>query len=103
MKASLKKHFERWRKNNSGETFFLWEQGTYTFEQIRRKENYDYLFFLGISPFTAHAWIISKTDALNVATKQHGEDTKWLQIDPNDNERWQGEFKNRVGILEICL
>ena len=75
---------------------FLWEQGTYTFEQIRRKENYDYLFFLGISPFTAHAWIISKTDALNVATKQHGEDTKWLQIDPNDNERWQGEFKKQM-------
>ena len=43
--------------------------------------------------------IISKTDALNVATKQHGEDTKWLQIDPNDNERWQGEFKKQSGHL----
>jgi hypothetical protein len=38
----------------------LWESGVYTFQQIR-DQNYEYALFLGISPFSAHCWFVSKT------------------------------------------
>jgi len=37
----------------------LWASGVYTFQQIR-DQNYSYLICLGLPPFDAHCWVISK-------------------------------------------
>ena len=37
----------------------LWESGSYTFQQIR-EQRYEHLICLGISPFNAHCWVLSK-------------------------------------------
>lgn len=68
----------------------LWAVGRYKFQQIR-DQNYDYVVCLGISPSTAHAWILSKHVLLqhvigNKEFSQHrgrrGSDTYWLNVDP---------------------
>lgn len=38
----------------------LWKAGFYKFQQIR-DQNYEYLVCLGVSPFDAHCWVISKS------------------------------------------
>jgi hypothetical protein len=37
----------------------LWQSGIYKFQQIR-DQNYEYSVCLGVSPFEAHCWVISK-------------------------------------------
>jgi hypothetical protein len=37
----------------------LWKSGIYKFQQIR-DQNYEFAICLGISPFDAHCWVISK-------------------------------------------
>ncbi len=64
----------------------LWESGAYTFQQIR-DQNYECAICLGVSPFDAHCWVISK-DVLRQHvvghTPQHkgrgGTDTFWLSF-----------------------
>jgi hypothetical protein len=70
----------------------LWAGGTYTFQQIR-DQNYDYAVCLGISPFTAHCWVIPKQVLLNRLPPQHtgaaGRDTRWLQgLNPDAPPAW---------------
>lgn len=69
----------------------LWANGSYKFQQIR-DQSYDYLICLGISPFSAHAWILTKKVILKSIIhhpehSQHrgrqGSDTYWLQVLPN--------------------
>jgi hypothetical protein len=64
----------------------LWENGSYTFQQIR-DQNYEYVICLGVSPFDAHCWVVSKAVLrLHVLghTPQHagkaGTDTFWLSF-----------------------
>ncbi|MDA8399734.1 MAG: hypothetical protein M0008_06755 [Actinomycetota bacterium] len=38
----------------------LWQSGVYKFQQIRDQE-YDYLLYLGVPPFDAHAWLLPKS------------------------------------------
>jgi len=64
----------------------LWESGVYTFQQIR-DQNYDYAILLGLSPFDAHCWVVSKDQLRMHAighTPQHagkaGTDTFWLSF-----------------------
>jgi hypothetical protein len=64
----------------------LWESGVYKFQQLR-EQDYDAAVCLGISPFDAHCWVISK-DILRSHvighTPQHtgagGTDTFWLSF-----------------------
>lgn len=35
----------------------LWEQGDYVFQQLRNQD-YEYALLLGVSPLTAHAWLV---------------------------------------------
>lgn len=64
----------------------LWESGVYQFQQIR-EQDYEYCICLGVSPFDAHCWVISK-DLLRTHvighTPQHkgkqGTDTFWLSF-----------------------
>lgn len=89
----------------------LWEAGIYNFQQIR-DQDYEALLCLGLSPHSAHAWVLRK----DVVTKfwsdirryeegaiqnypcpglsrQHGGqkgegNTLWLQVDPNNPQDW---------------
>jgi hypothetical protein len=72
----------------------LWESGVYTFQQFR-DQNYEYAVCLGISPFDAHCWAISKTllrEHVIGHTPQHagskGTDTFWLSFEPSDPPAW---------------
>ncbi len=73
----------------------LWENGTYTFQQIR-EQTYDVLFCLGISPFDAHAWVIPKAvlrEHVIGMTGQHtgaaGQETAWMKdVDPSNPPSW---------------
>ncbi|NUQ70043.1 MAG: hypothetical protein HUU17_04410 [Chthonomonadales bacterium] len=71
-----------------------WKTGIYMFQQIR-DQDYDYAVCLGISPFDAHCWVLSK-DVLRRhvigKTPQHkgkaGSDTFWLTVDPDNPHEW---------------
>lgn len=58
----------------------FWGKGFYKFQQLR-KDGYDYVICLGISPFNAHCWVIKKEYALEHAKKQHATEY-WVTIDP---------------------
>ena len=72
----------------------LWEGGFYKFQQIR-DQNYEYTICLGISPFDAHCWVISKRilkehviGHLGQHTGSTGRDTAWFPVYPLDQEEW---------------
>jgi hypothetical protein len=72
----------------------LWESGVYKFQQIR-DQNYDFVLCLGVSPFNAHCWVISKgtlREHVIGHTPQHrgkrGTDTFWLSFKPSDPPGW---------------
>ncbi|MGD8455399.1 MAG: hypothetical protein PVF83_03355 [Anaerolineales bacterium] len=72
----------------------LWESGIYKFQQIR-DQDYEYIVCLGISPFAAHCWVISKEILRkNVIghTPQHtgarGTETFWFSVNPNNPPEW---------------
>jgi hypothetical protein len=73
----------------------LWEQGTYTFQQIR-DQDYDYVICLGISPDEVHCWVLPKGIIRKFATPQHagkkGTDTLWLQINPQSPQMGLNEY-----------
>jgi hypothetical protein len=73
----------------------LWRNGKYTFQQIR-DQNYEFIVALGVSPNTAHCWVIPKDDAWNNADKQHGgqrgSDTRWIRIDPKNPPDWLKKY-----------
>lgn len=87
----------------------LWKNGTYVFQQFRNQE-YDLVICLGVSPFDAHCWVISKTLALQHVighTGQHGGqdaiDTAWLHIKPGAPQAWLaplgGKLANAYKVL----
>jgi len=72
----------------------LWKAGGYKFQQFRN-QNYQIAICLGISPFEAHCWCITKeTLMMHVIghTPQHGgksgSDTAWLHVDPATPYQW---------------
>lgn len=75
----------------------LWKNGLYRFQQIR-DQNYDAVICLGVSPFSAHCWILSKSDVMEnwgVAGRlprqhggQRGRDTVWLTVNPANVPVW---------------
>jgi hypothetical protein len=73
----------------------LWKSGGYTFQQLR-DQDYKYLFFLGLSPSTVHAWFIPKHVAWSHSVSQHGgkegTDTRWLSFPADAPSRWLEEF-----------
>jgi len=72
----------------------LWASGVHKFQQIR-DQNYDYLICLGITPFDARSWVMSK-DVLREHvighTPQHtgagGTDTFWISVPRDDPPQW---------------
>lgn len=69
----------------------LWEKGEYVFQQFR-KQNYEYALCLGISPRTAHCWIVPKSELFRHLAPQHtgkeGSETFWLRVKPHDPPDW---------------
>ncbi len=72
----------------------LWQSGGYKFQQIRDQE-YDYLICLGISPFDAHCWILSKAvlyqyviGHMGQHTGAEGRDTAWLGFQASSPPSW---------------
>ena len=72
----------------------LWRSGVYTFQQFR-EQNYEYSICLGMSPFSAHCWVISKSLLRRHVighTPQHmgrrGSDTAWLSFPASDPPSW---------------
>jgi hypothetical protein len=69
----------------------LWASDVYVFQQFRDQE-YEHAFCLGLSPFTAHAWLVPKQVILDHAPAQHGgraaRDTHWLHLRPAEPPGW---------------
>ena len=75
----------------------LWKSGVYKFQQLRDQNN-EYAICIGLSPFSAQCWVISK-DVLRQHvighTPQHtgkgGTDTFWLSFPADEPPRWLAE------------
>ncbi len=72
----------------------LWKAGWYVFQQFRNQD-YEMALCLGVSPFDAHCWVISKAileEHVIGHTPQHGgkagTDTAWLRVDPGNVPPW---------------
>jgi hypothetical protein len=72
----------------------LWKSGEYTFQQIR-DQDYEYAICLGISPYEAHCWVVSKKILrLNVIghlgqhTGMRGKETAWFSLNPERPPKW---------------
>lgn len=72
----------------------LWENGIYKFQQIR-DQNYEYAVCLGISPFEARCWVISKKilrkyviGHLGQHTGSGGQETAWFTVNPQSPPDW---------------
>lgn len=88
----------------------LWASGAYTFQQIRN-QNYEFAICLGISPFDAHCWVISKSILRAHVighTPQHagkrGTDTFWLSFAATNPPNWLrpcgGRLSDAYRVLE---
>lgn len=80
----------------------LWEGGNYTFQQLR-DQNYEFAFFLGLSPFAAHGWFVSKMVLRQHVighTPQHagktGSDTFWISFPANNPPNWLAPFGGSI-------
>ena len=88
----------------------LWENGFYKFQQIR-DQNYEYSVCLGISPFDAHCWVISKKVLKKIVighlgqhTGSRGQETAWFSVYPLNPPEWiipyGGTLENAFGVLK---
>lgn len=88
----------------------LWATGVYKFQQLRDQE-YDFAICIGISPFDAHCWVISKEILHRHVighTPQHtgrgGTDTFWLSFEVTKPPKWLepcgGRLADAYGILK---
>ena len=75
----------------------LWANGRYKFQQLR-DQRYDFVVCLGVSPFTAHSWVIPKEDVIRLWKVEHkirsqhggekGTDTAWIDVQPDVPPDW---------------
>ncbi len=72
----------------------LWKEGTYTFQQIR-DQKYEYCICLGISPFQAHCWVVSKKILMQHVIGHMGQhtgsgahETAWFGVRPESPPDW---------------
>jgi len=79
----------------------LWRNGRYCFQQFRN-QRYDLAICLGISPFDAHCWVLTKEVVIEkvMVHPQHGgragSDTAWLHVDPSQVEPWLADCGGRL-------
>ena len=84
----------------------LWKTGSYVFQQLR-DQRYDIVICLGISPFDAHCWMLTKNEVMGAwrhgrISSQHGgsrgRDTAWLQVKPASPPAWLEAFGGSPGV-----
>ena len=86
----------------------LSEDGIYTFEQIRNNGS-EFLFCLGVSPDTAHAWVFPMNECFEEFTHQHASESRWMHIRPSDRPEWINpknppeQMRNQSGKLDDAL
>lgn len=81
----------------------LWtKNGHYKFQQIRN-QHYDFLLFLGLSPNSAHCWLVPKEevyDGREGVSHQHagkaGSDTLWLTFPATKPPTWLKGFGGTI-------
>lgn len=91
-----------------------WASGVYKFQQIR-DQNYHVLVCLGVSPFEASMWVLSKNEMMSQLTNgavglsgQHGgasaADTAWLSFPASSPPEWLASRggKLRVGVAALA-
>ena len=74
-------------------TSFEGKNGVWFFQQIRESHNYDFLFWLGISPHDLKCFVIHSSEINDLIcsedlTEQHGKNRFWCIIDVNDKPDW---------------
>jgi hypothetical protein len=76
----------------------LWKAGIYKFQQIR-DQNYEYSVCLGISPFDAHCWVVSKVILKKYVIGQMGQhtgsgslETAWISVIPQNPPEWLAPY-----------
>jgi len=81
----------------------LWASGVYTFQQIR-DQRYDYLICLGLAPYDARSWLVSKAllkQHVIGHTPQHrgaaGRDTFWLSFRAPEPPSWLSRCGGTLG------
>ena len=76
---------------------FLWAGGYFKFQQIRPKQDYDYVLCVGISDDVVYIWNIPKDVIMSHATPQHGgqagKDILWLQVDIKSIPSWLDVYR----------
>lgn len=87
----------------------LWKTGIYKFQQIR-DQNYEYSICLGISPYEAHCWIISKAilrknviGHLGQHTGANSQETAWFTVNPKKPPEWIGQCGGSLERASIVL
>jgi hypothetical protein len=87
----------------------LWKTGVYKFQQIR-DQDYDYCFCLGVSPFDAHAWLLSKATLyehvighMGQHTGAAGTDTAWLSVEAAAPLDWLAASGGRLADVHRLL
>lgn len=90
----------------------LWKGGFYKFQQLR-DQNYEFAVCLGVSPFSAHCWVIPKTTILgewgagNGLQSQHGgsagKDTAWLSVTPGRVPPWLNSCGGLLSDAAKCI
>lgn len=91
----------------------LWENGGYKFQQLR-DQRYDLVICLGVSPFSAHCWIVPKEDIIRlwkiehkIASQhggQYGVDTAWIDVRPENPPEWLERYGGSLAdaIARLC-
>ena len=72
----------------------LWKARIYKFQQLR-DQNYEYSILLGVSPFEAHCWVVSKKilkkyviGHMGQHTGSAGQETAWITVNPQSPPDW---------------
>ncbi len=86
-----------------------WKSGKYTFQQLR-DQDYEIVICLGLSPFDAHCWVLTKDTVMqkwraeDAVRTQHGgrtgSDTAWFKVDPLNAPTW---LRSRGGSLSAAF
>lgn len=90
-------------------TSTLWSNGSYRFSQIR-DQDYDYCLCLGLSPASAHVWLLPKDVLLKHVIGHMGQhtgagatETAWLPVVPEFPHAWMRPFAGLARAESILL
>lgn len=90
----------------------LWDCGLYRFQQLR-DQGYDFTVCLGVSPNSAHCWVIPKSDLMRMWRQtgeirgQHGggdaSAVGWFSVKPLDPPPWTKQYGGSIDEATVSL